>query len=238
LREPEKSQAKGAVKILCALLSTTGASPELLQMWLDAHVYFAASVCRYTLAQAVPHLIKVLSDPAEISNRSLILSFLSDFVIAASDVSWEVPLSRNGPVFPPLSPFKDEVLGAFIGGLRVATTATTAIGGIKGMIASKNLLSYEEIGFVVHNVSEILQMDSDDFEDARCVTCTCVSLLYILIFLVLVLLLWTRCLRYPTLGRDTSRSRLCLYCSSPCPTRLPHETLALNVLSIGEPYRH
>ncbi|KAJ6480897.1 Dos2-interacting transcription regulator of RNA-Pol-II-domain-containing protein [Mycena sanguinolenta] len=50
LREPEKSQAKPAIKVLCAFMMTT------------------PSVARYTPAHAVPHLLKLFADPNETSS--------------------------------------------------------------------------------------------------------------------------------------------------------------------------
>ncbi|KAF9006023.1 ARM repeat-containing protein [Cyathus striatus] len=137
LREPEKSQAKPATKILCSFITTT------------------PSVSRYTVSQAVPHLVRLFLNPDELPNRPAVLLLLSEFVMAA----------RNSMLIddaiPALFSYKDEVLGAFIVGLKNISSRQAAITGLKGMITTKSLLSDEELGFIVHNVNEVLDTNND-----------------------------------------------------------------------------
>lgn len=140
LQEPEKSQAKPAIKILCAFMATT------------------PSISRYTLSQAVPHLLKLLLNPDEISNRPPILLLLADLISAARD-------SMSGiedPGRTPLMPYKDEVLGAMSAGLQDVASRRAALTGIMGMVTTSYLFSDEELGFVVHSVNQTLQEDSDN----------------------------------------------------------------------------
>lgn len=68
---------------------------------------------------------------------------------------------------PPLIPYKDEVLGVLTVGLKTASSRRPALAGLQGMVTTENLLTDEELAFVVHSVNEIMEADSDEFDDAR-----------------------------------------------------------------------
>ncbi|KAF8217060.1 Dos2-interacting transcription regulator of RNA-Pol-II-domain-containing protein [Mycena galopus ATCC 62051] len=142
LREPEKSQAKPAIKVLSAFMATT------------------PSVSRYTLAHAVPHLLKLYGDPNEVPSRHPVLLLLSDLIAAARD-SVNVKSTPDSPE-PPLAPFKDEVLGALISGVATLTTARAALAGLTGLVSTPHLLSDAELGFVVLKVNEVLELCFDE----------------------------------------------------------------------------
>ncbi|KAI0306124.1 ARM repeat-containing protein [Multifurca ochricompacta] len=141
LKEPEKSQAKPAIKVLCAFMSTT------------------PSVSRYTISHAIPHLIKLFVDPDELPNRGPVLSILSSLVAAARDSTVKADFKEN--IF--LLPFKDEVLGAFVTGLKVQSSLRPAIEGLNGLVTTPDLLDDEEIGFVVQRVNEVISGKQEDF---------------------------------------------------------------------------
>ncbi|KAF9269073.1 ARM repeat-containing protein [Marasmius fiardii PR-910] len=129
LREPEKSQAKHAIKLLCAFMSTT------------------PSVSRYTVSQIVPYLMKQFIKPDDVSIRPSILLLMSDVLAAAREAITHLP--EGEPESPDarnvrtiLTSFKDELTSVIISGLKVP--------------------SYEELGFIVHNVNELLGDDVDD----------------------------------------------------------------------------
>ncbi|KAJ7314418.1 ARM repeat-containing protein [Mycena albidolilacea] len=148
LREPEKSQAKPAIKVLCAFMSTT------------------PSVSRYTLAHAVPHLLKLFADPNEVPSRHPILLLLSDLIAAARDSANakstpEEPMSDSTPE-PPLAPFKDEVLGALISGVVTLAITRAALAGLTGLVSTPHLLSDAELGFVVLKVNDVLETCLDE----------------------------------------------------------------------------
>lgn len=133
-----------------------------------------ASVSRYTVSQAVPHLVKLFLSPDEIPNRPQILVLLADLVIAArTPASQEDQDKRDADSTDtaevPLSPYKDEVLGVMTVGLKNAGSRRPALAGLKAMVTTKSLLSDEELGFIVHNVNEVLQADGDENGDATCV---------------------------------------------------------------------
>ncbi|KAH6916048.1 RNAPII transcription regulator C-terminal-domain-containing protein [Coprinopsis sp. MPI-PUGE-AT-0042] len=142
LREPEKSQAKPATKILCSFVTTT------------------PFVSRYTLSQAVPHLTKLFINPDEAGSRQATLILLAEFIEAAQDSA-----SHVGTDDPLLSPYKDEVLGVLTAALKVHNLRLPALAGLKGLVTTQNLLSDEEIGFVTHSTSEIIQDDPTRFDE-------------------------------------------------------------------------
>ncbi|RDB23653.1 MMS19 nucleotide excision repair [Hypsizygus marmoreus] len=147
LREPEKSSAKPAIKVLCAFMATT------------------PSVSRYTLSQAVPHLVKLFLDPDEVSNRPPILLLLADLINAARDSTSQ----STEEVSPLMIPYKDDVLGVVSVGLKTTLSRLPALSVIRGLITTKSLLSEEELGFIVHLVTETFQSedsDNDDFSDS------------------------------------------------------------------------
>ncbi|ESK97793.1 dna repair transcription protein [Moniliophthora roreri MCA 2997] len=150
LHEPEKSQAKPAIKILCAFLSTT------------------PSICRYTASQLVPHLLKLFINPDEVSSRPSILLLLSDVIAASRDALKQVPEDGSSDaegVEAALSPFKDELLSVLASGLKVASCRDPAIACLLGLVSTKYLLTEEELGFIVHCVNEVLAEETDEDDE-------------------------------------------------------------------------
>ena len=169
LKEPEKSQAKPAIKVLCAFMSTTRALIFVSVYYTLAHSHCCtASVARFTLAQAAPHLIKLFLDPDEIQNRGAVLQLLSDLVQAArTATSIEDTDDSEEAKEVPLAPYKDEVLGVFSVGLKVPSGCQYALKGLLAMVMTPALMSDEELGFIVHNVNELLSSDESGDEDLR-----------------------------------------------------------------------
>ncbi|KAI0686671.1 ARM repeat-containing protein [Cytidiella melzeri] len=139
LREPEKNQAKHAIKVICVFVSST------------------PSVAKYTLSQAVPHLVQLFLNPDEAQNRAATLGLLADLVGAVRESSVGGAITERGT--PSLLPYKDEVLGVFTVGLKNAASCVYAISGLKGLALIPGLLTEEELGFVVHSVNEVLTND-------------------------------------------------------------------------------
>ncbi|KAF7309175.1 ARM repeat-containing protein [Mycena kentingensis (nom. inval.)] len=148
LREPEKSQARAAIKVLCAFMATT------------------PSVAKFTLENVVPHLLKLFADPMEVPARPSILLLLSEVIAAARD-----SVKGKTEAEPPLGPHKDEVLGAFVSGVGTAPTTRPALAGLTGLVATPGLLSEEELGFVVLKVDDILKdcLDDDHSDDRNAI---------------------------------------------------------------------
>ncbi|KAH9041287.1 ARM repeat-containing protein [Lactarius pseudohatsudake] len=140
LKEPEKSQAKPAIKVLCAFMSTT------------------PSVSRYTLSHVVPHLTRLSVDPDELPNRGAVLSLLASLIAASRDSALKVINSEE--IF--LLPFKDEVLGVLVLGLKGKSSLCPAIEGLSGLVTTPDLLDDDEIGFVVQKVNDVISDQQED----------------------------------------------------------------------------
>ncbi|KAF5383772.1 hypothetical protein D9615_003569 [Tricholomella constricta] len=145
LREPEKNQARPAIKVLCALMATT------------------PSVSRFTLSQAAPYLVKLFLNPDEVSNRAPILLLLADLTNAARD---SMPEEMT---LVPMMPYKDEILGVFSVGLKAISSRIPALSLLRGLVTTKNLLTDQELEFIVHSVDEVFQSqetENNDFSDS------------------------------------------------------------------------
>ncbi|KAI0056039.1 ARM repeat-containing protein [Artomyces pyxidatus] len=138
LKHPEKSQAKHAIKVLSAFTSTT------------------PSVSRFTLSHAVPHLVKLFLDPDELPNRAPVLVLLQSLIAASRDATIKVADASSLSPSLALSPYKDEVLGVLITGLKAPSSTQPAIEGLSAMVTTPGLLEDDEVGFVVQNVNEII----------------------------------------------------------------------------------
>ena len=105
--------------------------------------------------------MRIFADPDEVANRAATLAHLSNVVYAARDKSSADP----EPPAPILALYKDEVLGAFTSGLKTGSSSPPALRGLDGLVTTKGLLTDEELGYIVHNVNDLLQGDSG--EDVR-----------------------------------------------------------------------
>ena len=101
-------------------------------------------------------------DPDEASNRPATLLLLSEFTEAAGDYKGR---NKESPtVNSLLIPYKDEVLGVFSVGLSASSTRNAALSGLNAMVGAQGLLSNEELGFIVHNVDQVLEGEQDDVD--------------------------------------------------------------------------
>lgn len=117
-----------------------------------------ASVSRYVVAKAVHHLIGLFQSPDEIANRDSVVSHLADLSEALRKSSLTVSGEGN------LVSLKDETLGVFVVGLRAFTSRRPALRGLKSMVETNGLITDEELGFIVHSVSDVILDDEDDEE--------------------------------------------------------------------------
>ncbi|KIY65117.1 ARM repeat-containing protein [Cylindrobasidium torrendii FP15055 ss-10] len=140
LREPEKSQARPAIKVLCAFMSTT------------------PSVARYTISKVVPYLMQLFRAIEETGARVSTLLLLSDVIAAARDAT-------DKDSTPALLPFKDEVFGVATTGLTSASMRAPGIACMLGLVSTQGLLTDEELGFVVHKATEVLSEAAQSDED-------------------------------------------------------------------------
>ncbi|KAK2463614.1 hypothetical protein APHAL10511_004365 [Amanita phalloides] len=144
LEEPEKSQAKPAIKVLCAFITTT------------------PSITRFTVSQAVPHLVNLFMNPDEALTRPATILLLSDLVIAARDSSDSTVESKQPPI---LAPYKDDVFTIAMVALGGSSSRMAALFALNGLITTRALLSNDELGTVVNNLDDLLQANTDELGD-------------------------------------------------------------------------
>ncbi|KAG7093965.1 hypothetical protein E1B28_007596 [Marasmius oreades] len=151
LREPEKSQAKHAINVLCAFMSTT------------------PSVSRYTVTQLIPYLMKQFIKPDDASVRPSVLLLVSDVLAAAREAMSHLHESElvedTQNVGTILTSFKDELTSVIISGLKIPSCRQPAVACLLGLVSISDFLGEEELGFIVHNVNEILSFGDDVDED-------------------------------------------------------------------------
>ncbi|KAF8757616.1 RNAPII transcription regulator C-terminal [Rhizoctonia solani] len=144
LREPEKSQAQHAIKIVNACLDT------------------ASAICTYTLNRVAPFLIKQFHDPDEAAHRDPILAALRDVLHAIRELK-EGPCREASLAF--LKANKDTTLGALTSGLNTKVSRGSALSGLLQISYMQGVLSNEEMAFVVHKINELLGSEKDELED-------------------------------------------------------------------------
>lgn len=105
--------------------------------------------------------MKLFFDPDELPNRAPITVLLAELVTAARDSKAKEAGIKD--VF--LMPFKDEVLGVFTVGLKTASTCPPALAGLQAMVTTPALLTDEELGFIVHNIDDVIQADPEEFRE-------------------------------------------------------------------------
>ncbi|KAF8517882.1 ARM repeat-containing protein [Hysterangium stoloniferum] len=158
LKEPEKSKAKPAIKVLASLVQTTGNFLRHNNTY-RTDGFLPAFITRYTISETVPHLISLFRDPLEISNRPATLTAAENIVRAVRDVYSPRAGNesrRSYEIERPLDSFKDELLGIFIVGLKITGGAPPALLAIDAMVKILGLLTGDEIAFVVHSINELL----------------------------------------------------------------------------------
>ncbi|KAH8111038.1 ARM repeat-containing protein [Phellopilus nigrolimitatus] len=144
--EPEKSQAVPASKVIAALVGTT---PD---------------ITRFALSQAIPRLMKLFRDPGELVHRPQILTLLC-VVVGAVDTNQTILVDDYGLQAQLLS-FKDDILGAFISGTKAPTSLEAGLEGLRKLSQMQDVLTEEELVYVVHNINEILQTNGEEAGDA------------------------------------------------------------------------
>lgn len=108
--------------------------------------------------------MKLFRDPDELVHRPQILTLLCITVSAVS--ASQSALEKFGLQGLLLS-FKDDVLGAFIAGLTVPGGQEAALEGLKRLCEMHEVLSEEEVTYVVHSINEILVGDTEHTGDTR-----------------------------------------------------------------------
>jgi len=112
------------------------------------------------VAKTIPYLIGLFQNPDEIANRDSVVSHLADL----SEALRKSPLVVSGE--GNLAFLKDETLGVFVVGLKGLSSRRSALRGLKAMVETEGLITDEELGFIVHNVNDVI-LDEEDDEETR-----------------------------------------------------------------------
>ncbi|GAA5964949.1 hypothetical protein JCM21900_001908 [Sporobolomyces salmonicolor] len=161
LKEPDKNNAKPAVRILCALMASSN------------------RLARYILSSAIPPLLVICKDPDDMSLRPPALAHLSTLLAALSSPEPTTPSASSStfalplPSFPladgssPLEPFRDDLLSVFTSGTRSLTSRPAALEGLVNLAKIPGFLSQPEIEFCVSAINDVLvQPEGEEHYDA------------------------------------------------------------------------
>ncbi|SCZ87643.1 BZ3500_MvSof-1268-A1-R1_Chr2-2g05109 [Microbotryum saponariae] len=174
LREPDKSNAKPAVKILNALICSSD------------------RLAAYVLSVTVPQLLNLYKDPDEIALRAPTLACLADLLSSLSPLETPAPLISTAPAdapisFPPptlphaegaspLEPFRDELLSVLTSGSRSASSRAPAMDGLVRLVRVPEFLAPPEVEYCISAIDDVLiggadaesssSFTEDDYENA------------------------------------------------------------------------
>lgn len=101
--------------------------------------------------------------PDEVSTRPAILAALASLCAAVQKL-YEPPSARVYASEKVLEAYKDQLLGAFTIELKNPASTGAALAGLNHLVQINDLLSSEEVGFVVHNLNDLLQFEEMDSE--------------------------------------------------------------------------
>lgn len=148
LKEPEKAQARAAMKVLCAIARTNGPLSS-----------FAAS-------QAAELLIKNFHDPDEVANRASVVMLLTELIEACRGDATHASISQSSQSsVSPLTASKDALLGLLIVSLKAPATCLPALHGLTALVRTPKLVADDELGYIVLEVGELLRKEPDEVED-------------------------------------------------------------------------
>ena len=118
-------------------------------------------VARVVIRATVTHLMSLFLDPDEASTRPAVLTALTALCTTVRKL-YDTPAAdstRDHKTERLLEDFKDQLLGAFTVELTNAQSCAAAIDGLRQLVLIPELLSNEELGFLVHNLNELLQTE-------------------------------------------------------------------------------
>ena len=106
--------------------------------------------------------MKLFRDPDELIHRPQILTLLC---ITVSAIAQNQPALERFGLQAQLLSYKDEVLGAFVAGLKVPSSREAALEGLKKLCEMNDVLADDEVVYVVHNINEVLIGDGENVDD-------------------------------------------------------------------------
>ncbi|GAA5866345.1 hypothetical protein JCM8547_000746 [Rhodosporidiobolus lusitaniae] len=164
-KEPEKNNAKPAVRILTALMASS------------------ARLARYILSVALPPLLSIYKNPDDMVLRPAVLTHISTLLAALSPPSpsdypsssvtpTSVTPAPAAPLFSPpaalshadgaspLEPFRDDLLSILTSATRSLTSRLAALEGLVHLIRLPAFLSTSETEFSISAINEVLSSTS------------------------------------------------------------------------------
>ncbi|GJN90351.1 hypothetical protein Rhopal_003362-T1 [Rhodotorula paludigena] len=160
MAEPDKNNAKPAVRILTALIASSN------------------RLARYVIATAIPPLLELFKDQDQIALRPSVLTHLATLLSSLSPPDPDSTASASAIIFPPpslshadgespLEPFRDDLLSIFTSSSRALTCRLPALTGLSALIQIPTFLSRSELDFCVSSLNDVLvQPDGDEYYDA------------------------------------------------------------------------
>ncbi|KAG1876711.1 ARM repeat-containing protein [Suillus subalutaceus] len=158
LKEPEKAQARAAMKVICAFARANG------------------PLSSFAVSQAAELLIRNFHDPDEVSNRASVVMLLTDLIEACRGDATHSSISQSShSTSSPLTTSKDALLGLLIVSLKAPATCLPALHGLTALVRTPKLVADDELGYIVLEVSELLRKEPDEVEDVTTDTLTLLS---------------------------------------------------------------
>ncbi|GAA6032143.1 hypothetical protein JCM8097_007094 [Rhodosporidiobolus ruineniae] len=163
LKEPEKNNAKPAVRILTALIASS------------------ARLARYVLSVALPPLLSIYKNPDDVALRPAVLTHISTLLASLAPAP-SAPSSSSRTTTPtsitpapaptlfsapsslshaagtsPLEPFRDDLLTLLTSASRTLTTRLGALDALVFLVRLPEFLAPTEVEFCVAAVNEVLE---------------------------------------------------------------------------------
>lgn len=152
LDEPSTSQGQIAVKLVAALIESSGQTPLSPIRW---HAYPNLDhIGGQVVQDVIPRMISSYETSPEPSTRTSILTALAAILETQRSSSLSPGAFDVGSPSP-ISKYKDSLLSLFISALKATTTAEQALKGLHQLVLLLKL-DQEELNFVIHNLTNIL----------------------------------------------------------------------------------
>lgn len=103
-------------------------------------------------------------NPDEVAYRSPILAGVVGILMAISQSTADSTIPADER---PLEPYKDVLLGALTSGIKISNCRRPALEGSYHLIKIPGVLTPEELGYLTHNVDELISESSPDLDELR-----------------------------------------------------------------------
>ena len=157
------------MKVICAVAGADGKYDIFSQhccrtSWFSFH--WTGPLSSFAVSQAAELLIKNFHDPDEVSNRASIVTLLTELIDASRIDAMHTSIPRASVISSsPLAASKDALLGVLIVSLKAPATRLPALHGLNALVRIPKLVTDDELGYIVLEVSELLSRKPDEVED-------------------------------------------------------------------------